>query len=96
MVMTEVEIMESVVLTIIVLAIGFIGGYAVLRKKVQDLEINTKKKLDSEKHEDLCKIAGLEMKKHISDTMKDTLDDFKVNDFKPAMKQLLAAINGEK
>lgn len=86
--------MESVVLTLIILAIGFIGGYAVLRKKVQDLEKSNVKKLDKDKHDDLCKIAGLEMKKHVSDTMKDTIDGFKNEVFKPAMKELLKAING--
>ncbi len=84
----------SFVITIIILFASFIGGYAVLRKKVQDLEKSNDEKLDKDKHDDLCKITGLEMKKHVSDTMKDTLDNFETKVFKPAMKQLLDAING--
>ena len=88
--------MESIVLTIIILAIGFIGGYAVLRKTVHDLKKSNEEKLDKDKHDDLCKIASFEMKDVMKNTMKDTLDEFKEDVFQPAMKQLLNAINGGK
>lgn len=85
----------AVILTILILAIGFIGGYAVLRKRVADLEEHENENLTEEKHESLCKIATLEMKKHVSDTMKDTIDEFTKETFKPALHQLLKAINGD-
>ena len=84
----------SVLLTIFVLAASIIGGYAVLRKRVKDLEKDNEKKLDEEDHDKLCKIAGLEMKNHVSDVMKNTFDDFRKEVFLPEMDKLFKAING--
>ncbi len=94
--MLEIDWMPliSFVVTIVILLASFIGGYAVLRKKVQDLEKSNDEKLDENDHEKLCKIASLEMKGHVSDAMKETFDGFKREVFKPAMKELLKAING--
>lgn len=84
----------SFILTIFILFASIVGGYAVLRKRVKDLENDTEEKLDEKDHEKLCKIATLEMKKHVSDSMKNTMDNFDTKTFQPAMTQLLKAING--
>ena len=85
----------SFMATIFILLISFIGGYAVLRKRVKDLEDDSSEKLSESDHGKLCKITTLEMKNHVSDTMKDTIDGFKTDVFQPAMQQLLKAINGD-
>ena len=86
----------SFILTVVVLLVSFIGGYAVLRKRVKDLEDDNDKKMDEDDHQKLCKISTLEMKQHVSDTMKNTLDEFKDEVFNPAMTQILKAINGDR
>ena len=85
----------SFMLTTFVLFVTFIGGYAVLRKRVKDLEKDSDETLTKEKHDSLCKIATLEMKNHVSDAMKETMDGFNKETFNPAIKQLLKAINGD-
>lgn len=84
----------TLMLTLFLLLISFIGGYAVLRKRVKDLEDHDDEKMDVEDHEKICKIASLEMKNHVSESMKQTLDDWKVDVFQPAIEQILKAING--
>ena len=84
----------SLILTLLVLIIGFLGGYAVLRKRVKDLEEHDTEKMDVEDHTKICRIANLEMKEYISVTMKDTLNEFKEDVFEPAIEQVIKAING--
>ena len=86
----------SFVVTILVLLTTFVGGYAVLRKRVKDLEDDTSKDLTEDKHESLCKIATLEMKNHVSKSMKDTINEFDEKIFQPSLTKLLNAINGGK
>lgn len=85
----------SILLSIAILMAGFIGGYAVLRKRVKDLEDDSGEQLSEEKHKSLCKIATLEMKTHVSKSMKDTMDEFDMKVFQPSLTKLLKAINGE-
>ena len=87
--------MISLLLALFVLITGYVGGYAVLRKRVLDLEKAEDEALTKEKHESLCKIASLEMKKHVSDSMKDTMDEFDTKIFQPSLVKLLKAINGD-
>lgn len=69
-----------------VVAGSFIGGYAVLQKRVKDLE--DAKPLSIEKHKDLCQISKLEMKKHVTDTFVE----FDSEKFQPAIKEILKEI----
>lgn len=85
----------SVSVPIMVLFISFVGGYAVLRKRVNDLEEEGNEKLDKDKHDDLCQIATLEMKKHVSDSMSETMKEFDAEKFQPALKSILKAIDGK-
>lgn len=92
----------SFVFTVVILLVSFFGGYAVLRKRVKDLEDDNQdqnesidKKMSESDHIKICKISTLEMKKHVSDELKNTFDDFKKETFRPAMTQLLKAINGD-
>lgn len=79
------EIAIVSVLPWVVVVGGSIGGYAVLRKRVKDLEKNGEGTLSKDKHEDLCEIARLEMKGHVTGTMTNFDSDV----FKPAMKELM-------
>ena len=85
-----------------ILFASIVGSYAVLRKRVTDLEKNDNKmngkidnKLDKDKHTDLCQIASLEMKNHVSDSINKTFDDFREKVFLPQIQNLMKAIKEE-
>ena len=82
------EVAISTIWPWIVAAFSGVGGYAVLRKRVKDLEKNEKDMLTEDKHDDLCEIARFKMKDHVTKTMTD----FNSQTFKPAMKELLKEI----
>lgn len=94
------------------LAVAVAWGSIITRQKVirDDIEkmkvgrdafkkeyIAEKKEYMTEKeHAAACKIATLEMKEHVSVTMKETLEEFDRRKFQPAFERILKAINGEK
>ena len=86
--------LPEIIISIFIIFATFVGGYAVLRKRVKDLENTKNKKLDKDEHEKLCTIATLEMKEHVSDAMTETLDDFESKVFKPAIDRIIKAVEG--
>lgn len=86
----EVAIMS--ILPWVVASVAGVGGYAVLKKRVGDLEENEEGTLSEDKHDDLCKIAKFEMKDHVTETMTN----FDSSVFKPAMTELLKEIKNNK
>ena len=73
-----------------VILVGGVSGYAVLKKRVNDLE--EVDNLTVDKHDDLCTIAGLEMKQHLT----DTIIEFESKTFKPAIQEIIQEIRNRK
>jgi len=84
------EINLAVLISVGVIAVSGIGGYAVLKKRVDDLE--EEDNLPVDKHADLCTIAKLEMKQHLT----DTLVDFTTKTFQPAIDRIINEVKNRK
>lgn len=69
---------------------GGVGGYAVLNKRVDDLE--EENNLTEDKHTDLCKIVKLEMKQCLT----DTLANFNTETFQPAIDRIIDEVKNRK
>lgn len=77
--------LDTVIALILLLASGA-GGYAVLNKRVSDLE--KPDNITDKEHKKLCQIATLEMKQHITTTMAN----FDSTVFQPAIQAILGEI----
>ena len=73
-----------------VILVGGISGYAVLKKRVDDLE--EEDSLSVDKHTDLCTIARLEMKQHLT----DTIIEFDTKTFQPAIDRIINEVKNRR